>query len=114
VVAELVVAELVEASKHRSIETTMWDMAVMVVSTGSTTEKSCEQNAVVELVVAELVEASKRLQERANQDGGFDRLNHQKAFPEPVEGNKAVTVVSTGSTTAGSTTASTSINDDFV
>jgi len=32
---------------------------------------------VVELVVAELVEASKRPQERANEGGGFDRLNHR-------------------------------------
>jgi len=31
---------------------------------------------VVEL--AEPVEASKRPQERANEAGGFDRLNHQK------------------------------------
>jgi len=32
---------------------------------------------VVEPVVAELVEASKRPQEKANEDGGFDRLSHQ-------------------------------------
>jgi len=32
--------------------------------------------AVVEPVVAELVEASKRPQKKANEDGGFDRLNH--------------------------------------
>jgi len=32
---------------------------------------------VVELVIAELVEASKRPQERANEDGGFDRLSHR-------------------------------------
>ena len=31
---------------------------------------------VVELVVAESVEASKQPQERANDGGGFDRLNH--------------------------------------
>jgi len=33
--------------------------------------------AIVELVVAELVEASKRPQEKANEDGGFDRLSHR-------------------------------------
>jgi len=32
---------------------------------------------VVELVVAELVEALKRPQERANADGGFDKLSHR-------------------------------------
>jgi len=37
-VAELVVAELVEASKHQSIETTTGKANPMVVSTSSTTE----------------------------------------------------------------------------
>ena len=32
---------------------------------------------VVEPVVAELVEASKRPQKKANEDGGFDKLNHR-------------------------------------
>jgi len=32
--------------------------------------------AVVEPAVAELVEASKRPQEKANENGGFDRLGH--------------------------------------
>jgi len=34
---------------------------------------------VVELVVAEFVEASKRPQEKANEDGGFDKLSNQVA-----------------------------------
>jgi len=33
---------------------------------------------VVELVVAEPVEASKRPVEKANQDGGFDRLSNRE------------------------------------
>jgi len=32
---------------------------------------------VVELVVAEFVEASKRPQEKANEDGGFDKPSHR-------------------------------------
>jgi len=32
---------------------------------------------VVEFVVAEPVEASKRPQEKANKDGGFDKLSHR-------------------------------------
>jgi len=35
------------------------------------------KKAVFEPVVAELVEASKRPQGRANEGGGFDRLNHR-------------------------------------
>jgi len=33
---------------------------------------------VVEPVVAELVEASKRAEKKANEAGGFDRLNHRR------------------------------------
>ena len=57
----------------------------MVASTGSATEKSCGQNAIVdpmivEPVVAEPVEASKRPRKEANEDGGFDWLNHRKVL----------------------------------
>jgi len=53
---------------------------MVVVSTVPATEESCGRNAVVELVVAELVEASKRPLGKANEAGGFDRLNHHWPF----------------------------------
>jgi len=60
----------------------------MVVSTSSTTEESWKyfvlskrlkaRSVVVEPVVAELVEASRRPQKKANENGGFDKLNHRR------------------------------------
>ena len=58
----------------------------MVVSTRSTTEKSCGQNAIadpmiVELVVAEPVEASKHRNDHCGKNAygsGFDKLNHRR------------------------------------
>ena len=54
----------------------------MVASTSSATGLAVSKNWflwVVEPVVAEPIETSKRPQEKANEDSGFDRLNHQES-----------------------------------
>ena len=43
-------------------------------------EPTVDKLVVVEPVVAELVEASKRPQEKANNNGGFDRLSHRRVL----------------------------------
>ena len=79
-VAEPVIAELVEASKHQSIETSAmgkvqwWFRQAQPprLSNGSVPDIIAD----VEPVVAEFVEASKRPLWEKSCGGSFDRLNH--------------------------------------